>query len=107
MQRHKNTYTTQFIILEKSMGKFFLLWHQMEWTKKNMPKDIIVKYIQGTTEADLLCDHVITTIGTFSWWSGWLAGGEVTYVKSPAKQGTPLAHWLNYKDYFDPEWIGL
>jgi hypothetical protein len=48
--------------------------------KKNMPKDIIVKYIQGTTEADLAmlasCDHVITTIGTFSWWSGWLAGVE-------------------------------
>jgi hypothetical protein len=50
---------------------------------------------------------VIATIGTFSWWSGWLAGGEVTYFKSPAKQGTAFAHRLNYKDYFDPEWIGL
>ena len=97
----------------KKYGKvlFIVASNGMEWTKKNMPKDIIVKYIQGTTEADLAmlasCDHVITTIGTFSWWSGWLAGGEVTYVKSPAKPGTPLAHWLNYKDYFDPEWIGL
>lgn len=83
----------------------------MEWTKKNMPKNIIVKYIHGTTEADFAmlasCDHVIATIGTYGWWSGWLAGGEVTYVKSPAKTGSPLSRWLSYKDYFDPEWIGL
>ena len=97
----------------KKYGKvlFIVASNGMEWTKENMPKEILVKYIQGTTETDLAmlasCDHVIATIGTFSWWSGWLAGGEVTYVKSPAKPGTPLAHWLNYKDYFDPEWIGL
>ena len=97
----------------KKYGKvlFIVASNGMEWTKKNMPKDIIVKYIQGTTETDLAmlssCDHVITTIGTYSWWSGWLAGGEVTYVKSPAKPGTAFAHRLKYKDYFDPEWIGL
>jgi hypothetical protein len=39
----------------KKYGKvlFIVASNGMEWTKKNMPKDIIVKYIQGTTEADL------------------------------------------------------
>jgi hypothetical protein len=42
---------------------FIVASNGMEWTKKNMPKEIIVKYIQGTTETDLAmlasCDHVV------------------------------------------------
>lgn len=55
------------------------------------------------------CDHVITTVGTFGWWGGWLSGGNVTYFKWPAKQGSGLRKQFSkdFKDFFLPDWIGL
>lgn len=55
------------------------------------------------------CDHVITTVGTFGWWGGWLSGGNVTYYKWPAKPGSGLRSQFSrdYTDFFLPQWIGL
>uniref|UniRef100_X2B3C4 L-Fucosyltransferase n=1 Tax=Capitella teleta TaxID=283909 RepID=X2B3C4_CAPTE len=35
------------------------------------------------------CDHVIMTVGTFGWWAGFLAGGQVVYYSDfPAPQSS-------------------
>ncbi|VDH94561.1 Hypothetical predicted protein, partial [Mytilus galloprovincialis] len=53
------------------------------------------------------CNHTTITVGSFGWWSGWLAGGEVTYFKWPATPGSGLETTMNYTDYFYTGWIGL
>jgi galactoside 2-L-fucosyltransferase 1/2 len=56
-----------------------------------------------------LCDHFIATVGTFSWWAAWLTGGNVTYYKWPAREGTRFRKSFSkdYKDHYYPHWIGL
>ena len=51
----------------------------------------------------------ISAVGTFSWWSAWLIGGNVTYYKWSTKEGTPIRQHFS-KDYTDcvyPHWVGL
>jgi galactoside 2-L-fucosyltransferase 1/2 len=86
----------------------------MQWTKLNLPKNISVSYLEGNTPAvDMAvlssCDHMISTVGTFSWWSAWLTGGNVTYYKWPTKEGTPIRQHFSkdYTDFFYPHWVGL
>ncbi|XP_071153259.1 galactoside alpha-(1,2)-fucosyltransferase 2-like [Mytilus edulis] len=90
---------------------FIVASNEMPWAKKYMPSDISVEFIQNKAEVDMAtlasCNHTIITVGSFGWWSGWLAGGEVTYFKWPAKQGSGLEKRMNYTDYFYPGWIGL
>jgi galactoside 2-L-fucosyltransferase 1/2 len=54
-----------------------------------------------------LCDHVITTVGTFSWWAGWLSGGTVVYYGGYPKPNTTLYQRMNKNDFYPPEWIRL
>eukprot|EP00939_MAST-03C_sp_MAST-3C-sp1_P003090 g3090.t1 len=54
------------------------------------------------------CDAVITTIGTFGWWAGWLSGGPVVYYKNHFS----MSHKVNkgnvvLGDYFPPHWISF
>ena len=48
------------------------------------------------------CDHVIISVGTFSWWSGWMNSRHGTVVYYQAEI------WRNKnKDYVLPNWIGI
>ena len=55
------------------------------------------------------CNHSIISTGTYSWWSGWLAGGQVIYYKDFPRVGSKLERGfsLDKMDYFPPHWIGL
>lgn len=93
---------------------FLVITNGMKWTKQNMPKDVTIEYIGSYSPAVELatatkCDHFITTIGSFSWWAGWLTGGEVVYYKWPAKDGSKYRSLFSsdYSDYFPPTWIGI
>ena len=54
------------------------------------------------------CDHIIMSVGTFGWWAGWLAGGEVVYydeglnMESAVNKGT-----VNLTHYYPDEWIAI
>jgi galactoside 2-L-fucosyltransferase 1/2 len=85
-----------------------------KWTQTHMPNNTIVEYLSHPKREFLvatlaLCDHTITTVGSFGWWIGWLTGGEVTYFKWPAKEGSSLRKQFSkdYSDYFYPGWIGI
>ncbi|OWF48606.1 galactoside 2-alpha-L-fucosyltransferase 1-like [Mizuhopecten yessoensis] len=93
---------------------FLVCSSRIDWSRRNMPKNIAVEYITGNSAAvDLAilgsCDHMISTTGTFGWWAGWLTGGEVVYFKWPAREGTEYRQVFdaNYTDFFYPGWVGF
>lgn len=93
---------------------FVISSQDIPWTTNYIPKNILVEYINHPKRDVIVailasCDHTITTVGSFGWWIGWLAGGEVTYYKWPAKEGSGLRNQYSqdYSDYFYPGWIGL
>ncbi|KAJ8318966.1 hypothetical protein KUTeg_004057 [Tegillarca granosa] len=53
-----------------------------------------VFFLNNTKEVDLSilagCDHVIQTVGTFSWLAAWLAGGTSVYFQWPAREGSHI-----------------
>ncbi|CAG5133774.1 unnamed protein product [Candidula unifasciata] len=54
-----------------------------------------------------LCNHSIITVGTFGWWSAWLANGHVVYYKNVPLPGTKLDYELTKEDYFPAHWVAL
>ncbi len=46
-----------------------------------------------------MCDHVIITIGTFSYWAAYLNGGEVVRPDRMVLKDTGI--------YYPPEWVTL
>ena len=53
------------------------------------------------------CNHTIATVGSFSWWIGYLTGGEVLYYKDWPKENSEAARRVVKTDYFLPSWTGL
>ena len=93
---------------------FVVCSNDMNWSKNNIPKNEKVEFMAGNPrEIDLAilasCDHLISTVGSFSWWAGFLNKGTVLYYKWPAKEGSRLrpAYSKDYMDYFLPHWIGV
>ncbi|XP_062585014.1 galactoside alpha-(1,2)-fucosyltransferase 2-like [Saccostrea cucullata] len=92
---------------------YVLCSNDLIWSRANMKKNR-VEFISGNSpEVDLAlmasCDHVISSVGSFSWWAGWLSNGNVTYYRWPAKEGSNLRAEFSsdYMDYFYPHWKGL
>ncbi|XP_046368405.2 galactoside alpha-(1,2)-fucosyltransferase 2-like [Haliotis rufescens] len=86
---------------------------EMRWTKWYVAGDDII-YVEGNDFVmDLAvlisCDHTLTSVGTYSWWAGFMSRGETVYYKWPAREGSSLRKQFsaNYTDYFLPEWVGL
>lgn len=93
---------------------FVISTQDQNWTQTHMPNDTVVEYLSHPKREFIVatlasCDHTIITVGSFGWWIGWLTGGEVTYFKWPAKEGSALRKQFSkdYSDYFYPGWIGI
>ncbi len=54
-----------------------------------------------------LCNHTLMSVGTYGWWSAWLAGGDVVYYTDIAVPGSRA--WKEYRaqDYFPEHWLGM
>ncbi|XP_071081562.1 galactoside alpha-(1,2)-fucosyltransferase 2-like [Haliotis cracherodii] len=92
---------------------FIVCSNGMAWTKQHVVGDDVF-YVEGNTfEVDMAvlvsCNHSLTTVGSFSWWAGFLAGGQVVYYQWPAieKSGIRRHFSANYTDFFPPSWIGM
>ncbi|XP_013418109.1 galactoside 2-alpha-L-fucosyltransferase 2-like [Lingula anatina] len=90
---------------------FIVLSDDMSWCKENIqhPRIRYNPFNDPILSLALLgsCNHTIISVGTFSWWGAWLAGGDVVYYKDWPKPGTHLWWRTNHEDYFPPKWIGM
>jgi galactoside 2-L-fucosyltransferase 1/2 len=95
--------------------QFIIVSADLAWCKKNITgKHVVYTNYDYTMDFAILtlCDHIITSIGTFSWWAGWLCKGTTIYydVKPPA--GTYMEHimannkWIPPDDEFN-RWIPI
>ena len=50
------------------------------------------------------CRHVIGSVGTYSWWGAWLAGGEVVMYNHPVLPRSNVGIGFLAEDFFPPEW---
>ncbi len=51
------------------------------------------------------CDHLITTVGTFSRWAGYLSHGDVVYYRDYIRSNTLTDRLVNVEDMFPTSWI--
>jgi galactoside 2-L-fucosyltransferase 1/2 len=112
---NKEYFQTAMKLFENHLFPIFVLCtDDLQWSKANISPKYRVEFISGNSPMEDLalmasCDHVISSVGSFSWWAGWLANGTVVYYRWPAKEGTALrrAYSKDYMDYFYPHWIGI
>jgi galactoside 2-L-fucosyltransferase 1/2 len=72
------------------------------------PKVVYYAGSSGSEDMAVLasCNHTIITVGSYGWWSAYLAGGvTVYYSKYPPMQRVPLG--IRENDVYLPAWIGL
>jgi len=53
------------------------------------------------------CRHSIISVGTFGWWSAWLANGTTVYYSDWPLRQSLLYAATSHSDYFYPHWIPL
>lgn len=100
-------------ILNKTKNAVFIVCSDGMDYAKNITnyRNINVEYVHLSPIYDIALlsrtDHVITTVGTFGWWAGFLSRGTVIYYRYPIEEGTPARLEYNYDDFFPPDWIGL
>ncbi len=92
-----------------SITVFIVSSDDIEWCKKNINFPD-THFIHGSPEIDMgtlaACNHSITTTGSFSWWSGYLAGGKVIYYKDQFAKGSNM-EVANPEDRFPAAWIPM
>jgi len=68
-----------------------------------------IVYLSGTEESDFavltLCDHSITSGGTFGFWGSWLANGYTVYFSETAKPGSKLAAGFHNSLFYPSDWV--
>ncbi|KAK6184935.1 hypothetical protein SNE40_007283 [Patella caerulea] len=74
------------------------------WCKKHINGDDVVFVRRNNTpEVDMailgMCKNTVMSVGSFSWWAAWFAGGEAVYYGGYPKPGSELASLVNEQDY--------
>ena len=91
---------------------FVVVSDDKRWCKTNLAGNNVVISQSNEAIVDLaimtLCHHTIITSGTFGWWGGWLAGGEVVYWTGFPKPGSKNEKEILFKgEYYLPYWTGI
>ena len=91
--------------------QFVVCSDDITWCREHV-RDAFIVYSEGhSPETDLailsLCDHVIMSTGSFSWWAAWLAGGMVVYYDDWPRPVSQLDYQVTKSDYFYPAWIPI
>ncbi len=83
----------------------------VEWCKENLNLGNASFSVGNRREVDLAlisgCEHVIITVGTFSWWIGYLSDGDVIYYKDFIKNNSRVDRSFSTVDFFPPHWIPI
>lgn len=95
---------------------FVVCTDEVDWTKQNFhppnSSSVVVVFSENRDAAHDMallsaCNHSIITVGTYGWWSAYLAGGRTVYYKNFPASGTHIANVFDKNDYYPPEWIGM
>ena len=109
--KHYISEAMQFYRNSCALVRFIVCSDDVEWSRLNIEgSDVVFSPFQEAI-IDMaimsLCDHTIITSGTFSWWSGWLSGGQVVYLRDYPRPGSELAKEFIPDIYYPPAWAGL
>ena len=93
--------------------KFVIATNDKEWVKDNFDLENTEILTHTKTPAmDMailsLCDGMIMSIGTFSYWAGYLCEGDVIYYKNEFDMSHPVNKGkVKKEDYYPPYWIEM
>jgi len=88
---------------------FIVCSDDVKWCKENLRQEKNVSFSESRSPIMdfailTLCSHTLSTVGSYSWWAGWLAGGVTTYYKNYANT---VYNNIKATDYFLPNWIPM
>ncbi|GAB1610061.1 galactoside 2-alpha-L-fucosyltransferase 2-like [Argonauta hians] len=92
---------------------FVVCTNDLQWTRKYLTQPNVFIVENTTREVDMAimasCNHTIITVGSYGWWSGWLANGDVVYYRYPAARGSILrkGYSKDMSDFFYPNWTPM
>ncbi|ELU15309.1 hypothetical protein CAPTEDRAFT_57463, partial [Capitella teleta] len=108
MQYFKEKYTNVSFIVSTDDPE----WVKTELLSRQNIGHVSLLNTTGENDADFvdlailsLCDHVITSTGTYGWWAGWLSAGETVYYANWPRNGSKLDRKVKVEDFFPREWI--
>ena len=114
IQKAMKYFTDKFSqAVAKNHFMFVVATNDISWAMENIRyANIPIVFSQNASaEVDLAilasCNHTIATVGTFSWWAGWLAGGITVYYRNFPRPKSFLSNIFNSSDHWLPEWVGL
>ena len=91
--------------------RFIVCSDDIDWSRENIVGENVVYSIGHSQEIDLAilsrCDHVIMSVGSFSWWAAWLANGTTIYYDKWPRPFTQLEYNVNKFEYFPRHWIPM
>lgn len=91
---------------------FIVCTDDIEWSTKNLGHNSTY-YVHEEFYIDFavlsMCNHSIISVGSFSWWSAWLANGQTVYYPHPFEKSTYLETKFSShtRDYFPLDWIPI
>ena len=90
---------------------FLVTSDNIEWCKVKLGSSDVF-FVEGQHEAvDLavlsMTNHTVISVGTFGWWAGWLAGGQVIYYRNWPTPNSEIAKQYEHSDYFLPKWRSM
>ncbi|XP_064473916.1 galactoside alpha-(1,2)-fucosyltransferase 2-like isoform X3 [Ornithodoros turicata] len=95
---------------------FVVVSDDIAWCKENIDTSLGDVYFPGDGDekspgSDLAllvqCNHTIMTLGTFGYWAGYLAGGEVVYLANFTLPDSPMLNFFFPPAAYLPEWVGI
>lgn len=93
---------------------FVVTTDEPEWTEDNIASDkslVVFSNWKDLPSHDMCllskCNHTIMSVGTFGWWGGWLAGGDVTYYKDFPRSHSSIDKYFKKSDFYLPHWIAI
>ncbi|KAK7114365.1 galactoside 2-alpha-L-fucosyltransferase Sec1-like [Littorina saxatilis] len=90
---------------------FLVVSQDPAWCKKHLTMDgvVIVPPSEASVHLSLLtlCDHTIVSLGSYGWWAGYLAGGEVVYYNNCVHPNMTAKKGFVPADHYRPEWVGI
>ena len=112
LHRAKNYYENRFKHII-----FVVCSDDMIWSRRNVKQMYHNNFVVFCDGLDVgedlailsLCNHTIVTVGSFSWWAGFLAGGDVLYFKNFPRRGSELENSFSETkyDYYLPHWVPI